>query len=67
MTKDIRDLLEVLTAQDGQFNEQISAYVTAYVFDESNVAFELEYVDTETEDFDIVKVTRFTVVVEEND
>jgi len=66
-SKYVKDIMEVLTMQDGQFNEEISAYVTAYACGEDQVAVELEYVDPDDdEDMEIVQVKKFTIVITED-
>ena len=62
-----KDLLEVMTAQDGQFNDEINAYVTSYAYEGNRVSYELEYVDTDTEDFEIIETVRFTVTIEDGE
>lgn len=54
------DLVQVLTAQDGQFNEEINAHVTAYPISESAIVVELEYVDSENSE-EIIEVVTFTI------
>jgi len=60
----LADLFEVLTAQDGQFNDELNAYVTAYVYDTNKVAIELEYVDIDN-DHEVIQVIKFRVIVED--
>ena len=54
------DLLEVLTSVDGNFDDDIGAYVTAYALNEFEVQFELEYTDRDNED-EVVEVVRASV------
>jgi len=58
--KSYLDLVEVLTKSDGQFNEEINAYVTAYPVGEDRLIIELEYVDTDN-DHEVVDTKVFTV------
>jgi hypothetical protein len=62
MDKHQKDLLEVLTREDGQYNSEIGAYVTAYALSEDKVAFEFEYVDEDNE-FEVIETISFTVLV----
>jgi hypothetical protein len=55
------DLVEVLTAQDGQFNDELQAYVTAYpINDGTQVVYEIEYVDQDN-DFEVIETVTHTV------
>lgn len=67
MDKHLRDLIEVLTAQDGSFNEELQAYVTAYPINftdtSADVVYEIEYVDVEN-DFEVIETHSFTVSVQ---
>jgi len=58
------DLIEVLTNLDGQWYDEINAYVTAYPISEDKIVVELEYADTDNQD-EIVETISFTVLLEE--
>jgi hypothetical protein len=65
MNKYLIDVIEVLTAGDGNFNEGISAFVTAYPISEDTLAVELEYVDSEN-DNEVIEVKSFEIKIEES-
>ena len=58
------DLLEILTSQDGNFNEEVGAYVTAYALSEFEIQYELEYTDRDNDD-EVVEVVRMTVRIDD--
>lgn len=60
----MRDVIETLCSEDGQFNEEIGAYVSAYPIAEDKVVVELEYVDPDNDD-EVVDVKIFTVTIED--
>ena len=59
------DLIEVLTASDGDYDENIGAYVSAYPLNEFDIQFELEYTDRDNED-EVVEIARFVVSLPED-
>lgn len=69
-SKELLDVVEVLTSQDGNFNEEIGAYVTAYPVTKNTdydaaVAVELEYVDRDNND-EVIEVKTFTIYIIED-
>lgn len=59
----IKDVLSTLVSQDGQFDDEIGAYVTAYPIDDDKLSVELEFYD---QDNDIVDhVESYTITVQE--
>ena len=59
------DLIEILTQSDGDYNDDIGAYVTAYPLNEFDIQFELEYTDRDNED-EVIQVARFVVSLPED-
>lgn len=59
-----RHLITIITDQDGQFNEEINAYVSIYQVDDDEVAIEFEYINQDNED-EVIEVKRFTLTVQE--
>ena len=60
------DLIQVLTSQDGQYNEEVGAYVTAYPVQGGRVVVELEYVDIDNEE-QVIEVIAHSVQLAEDD
>lgn len=58
------DLIEVLTNLDGQWYDEINAYVTAYPISEDKIVVELEYADTDNQD-EIIENVTFNITIEE--
>jgi hypothetical protein len=56
-----KDLVTVLSAQDGEFNEDLGAYVSVYpTRDEDELVVELEYVNRDLDD-EVIQVKRFSL------
>lgn len=61
LTKHKLDLIEIITGQDGQFNDELQAYVTAYPINDGNeIIVEVEYVDVEN-DFEVIETVSHSV------
>lgn len=60
----LRDVIEVVTQADGDFDDTINAHVTAYPISEDTVIVELEYVDVEN-DHEVIEVKSYRVTVAE--
>ena len=56
------DVIEIVTAQDGQFNDEINAYVTAYPTSETEIVVEIEYCDVDN-DLEVIETVSFTVTI----
>lgn len=56
------DVIEIITAQDGQFNDEINAYVTAYPTSENTVVVEVEYCDVDN-DLEVIETVSYTVTI----
>lgn len=59
------DAVEVLSSGDGNYNETIQAYVTAYLISDNKMSLELEYVDLDN-DLEIIETRTFTLTIEED-
>lgn len=55
--------MTVLSEQDGQFNEELGAYVSAYPVADDEFAVEFEYVDRDNDD-EVIQVKRFSLFVD---
>jgi hypothetical protein len=61
----LKNAIEALGRYDGQYDEELSAHVTAYQSRENEVVLELEFVDAATGDFD--RTERFVLTLMEDD
>ena len=61
MDKNQLDLIEVLTAQDGQYNDELQAYVTIYpILEGSQLVVEIEYVNPDN-DHEVIQTVSHSV------
>lgn len=59
-----KDLLRLLEESDGQFNEELNAYVSAYPVSDDELAIEFEYVDKDNDE-EVIEVKRYSLTVNE--